>query len=341
LTARDGVSSTSRDFTLTVQNQNDIPEIDTIPTLLMLEDVIDAEVTISGDLISDQDGDDLTYELEYLTGSDYGLLPSWLSFDASSLKISGTADQTEVGSHTLRLTARDGVSSTSRDFTLTVQNQNQKFTFDESSTVVVTDKVEQQIVASSKAVSVSGAAVVIEDLDFNYDNFRAGQLQQQDFLSPSLEIPLTKYFTSLSDVEIGEVGVRVLEIEEPDTQPVNIRDSNEFELKLTFNAKVSPNNGIFEISTYPDARGVDARAWLIQSGGSIANIRRDIQNDTLIYNQESMSLTINFLALIDEFNEASRVPISKQDYYMIIEGLPFSSVSGDDFDTIEALVTLV
>ena len=49
----------------------------------------------------------------------------------------------------------------------------------------------------------------------------------------------------------------------------------------------------------------------------------------------------NVLVLIDEFNEASRVPISKQDYYMIIEGLPFSSVSGDDFDTIEALVTLV
>jgi len=190
-------------------------------------------------------------------------------------------------------------------------------------------------------MSVSGSAIVIEDLDFDYDNFRAGQLQQQDFLSPSLEIPLTKNFISHSDVEFGEVAVRVLEIEDPDTQPINIRDSNEFELKLTFNAKVSSNNGIFEISTYPDERGVDARAWLIQSDGEIANIRRDIQNDTLIYNQESMSLTINFLALIDEFNQASRVPISKQDYYMIIEGLPFNSVSGDNFDTIEALVTLV
>lgn len=156
-----------------------------------------------------------------------------------------------------------------------------------------------------------------------------------------LVLPLEKKFVSTDDYDFGEIKIRVLEIEDPTTQENDILDSNEFELRLTFNAEMRTESGIFEIQTYPDNRGVDARAYLIEAGGSIAQIKREITNETIIYDQTNGNLTINFLDLIDDFSRASQIPLNKEDYYMIVEGLPLSTIADDSYDTIEAIVALI
>ena len=72
---------------------------------------------------ADVDADDsLSYSATLADGS---ALPSWLSFDASTRTFSGTPENADVGSVTVRVTATDGSSATvSDDFVLAVANTN-------------------------------------------------------------------------------------------------------------------------------------------------------------------------------------------------------------------------
>ena len=190
-------------------------------------------------------------------------------------------------------------------------------------------------------MSISNSKINLDNLDFNFDNFQAGQRQSDSFISPSIQFPLTKKINSSSNIDFGEIKVRVLEIESAETQALNVLDSNEFELRLTFNAQISQEQDVFQIEAYPDERNVDARAWLIADGSSIANIARNIENNTLIYDQEEQTLTVNFLDLLDEFSSASRFPLVRDEYYMILEGIPLSDGLGNEIDTVEAIVSLI
>ncbi|WP_455378084.1 putative Ig domain-containing protein [Petrachloros mirabilis] len=65
-------------------------------------------------------GDSLTYSASLADGT---ALPLWLTFDVATQTFSGTPDDAQVGSLTLRVTATDsGNLSASEDFTLTVTN---------------------------------------------------------------------------------------------------------------------------------------------------------------------------------------------------------------------------
>ena len=229
----------------------------------------------------------------------------------------------------------------SKELIVEIAEINETFMIDVNSQAELVDYSELQSQSTFINLLAADKKLVLDDLQFDYENFRAGQLGNENFISPSLLIPLEQNFVSASDYKIGEIKIRVLEIEDPINQDNNVLDSNEFELRLTFNAEILIENGMYEIGTYPDERGVDARAYLIEAGGSIAQIKRNISNETLIYNQTNKSLTINFLDLIDDFSRASQIPLNKDDYYMIVEGLPLSLSSGEQVDTIEAVVTLI
>ena len=67
---------------------------------------------------ADPDGDALSYDLELANGD---ALPSWLSFDAASRKLSGTPSHADAGTLALRVTATDPDGATSnQSFNLTV-----------------------------------------------------------------------------------------------------------------------------------------------------------------------------------------------------------------------------
>ena len=62
------------------------------------------------------DGDVLTYSTS--------TLPSWLIFDASTGRFSGTPDNNDIGGYDIVVTASDGSLSTSDTFTITVNDVN-------------------------------------------------------------------------------------------------------------------------------------------------------------------------------------------------------------------------
>ena len=65
----------------------------------------------------DADGDPLTYTA---TLADGGALPSWLSFDASTLTFSGTPSPSDFGHHRVKVIASDGQAQASAEFRLKV-----------------------------------------------------------------------------------------------------------------------------------------------------------------------------------------------------------------------------
>ena len=77
--------------------------------------------TIPDTTFSDVDGDTLTYTT---TLSDGSVLPSWLTFNATTLTFSGTPLNADVGAVDIIITASDGSLSASDTFTLTVINTN-------------------------------------------------------------------------------------------------------------------------------------------------------------------------------------------------------------------------
>ncbi|MBW4489831.1 MAG: cadherin-like domain-containing protein [Trichocoleus desertorum ATA4-8-CV12] len=75
--------------------------------------------TIPADTFSDVDGDALTYTARLATGE---VLPTWLSFDGTTL--SGTPTNDEVGNLNIQVTASDGELSVSNLFNLAIANTN-------------------------------------------------------------------------------------------------------------------------------------------------------------------------------------------------------------------------
>jgi Ca2+-binding RTX toxin-like protein len=125
VTATDqGSLSASTGFALTIQNVNDAPTV--VNPLADQTEQEDAPFTIQvpANTFADEDvGDQLTYRAS-LTGGD--TLPSWLSFDATTKTFSGTPDDAQVGTVSLKVTATDsGNLSVADTFDLTVTNVNE------------------------------------------------------------------------------------------------------------------------------------------------------------------------------------------------------------------------
>jgi hypothetical protein len=104
----------SLEFTISVINVNDNPVWITVSDTTITEDTF-FDITVSA---TDIDGDPLTYSSQNL-----GSTP-WLSFDSSTRRLSGLADQADVGTHVITLNVFDGTLTVPLSFTITVTNVN-------------------------------------------------------------------------------------------------------------------------------------------------------------------------------------------------------------------------
>ena len=122
VTASDGTATVSDDFVITVNNVNDAPiVVSPIPNLSIAEKTPFA-FTLPGNTFYDADADTLTYTATQGNGA---ALPGWLSFDAATRTFSGTPDNSQIGSLTLKVTATDpSNTSASNQFNLIVTNVN-------------------------------------------------------------------------------------------------------------------------------------------------------------------------------------------------------------------------
>ena len=200
----------------------------------------------------------------------------------------------------------------------------------------------------------SDNAMLIDDylylgeLNFDFDNFNAGKKGEDGFISPTLTFELDKYFATNDTVELGEVKIRVFDIVAAEGFDVRQKDNTagnqtgEREFNLSFNVSANSTNGIYSLDNYPSGEIYAMAYYITQSGLKIrSSIKSDIENETIVYDQQEKRLEINFLDLIDEFSVAQYLPLDRQDYYMIIEGIPLQSSDEMDVLSIEATVSLI
>jgi len=109
-----GEASASDLFLLTVNNTNDPPIL-----IMQIADVnAEAKVAFSyifpeGTFVDDDPGDQITYSAEALLFG--GGLPTWLSFDGSMRKFTGTPASGDVGTYNIVVTATDNSMITTTD----------------------------------------------------------------------------------------------------------------------------------------------------------------------------------------------------------------------------------
>jgi len=122
ITATDpSTESVYTDFTLNVVVDNDPPEVTSpVPNLESNEDVF-FQHNFDVNTFTDPDNDLLSYSIE-LQGGDP--LPTWLTFESTDFKLTGTPLQSDVGTYTIVLSAADEFSEVSDEFVLTVVNVN-------------------------------------------------------------------------------------------------------------------------------------------------------------------------------------------------------------------------
>ncbi len=112
-----GGLSAQVDFTISVTNVNEVPMLVTTIDDMSADEDAAFELSLPDGMFSDEDGDELEISL---TG-----LPSGLSFDAATNKISGTPLQAGVGVNTVTVTATDPSDASASDsFDLTIINVN-------------------------------------------------------------------------------------------------------------------------------------------------------------------------------------------------------------------------
>ena len=117
----DGFLSTLRTFDLVVDPVNDLPVLAApLSDRFVIEDK-PFSFKLQNNLVTDVDGDTLTYTLKMSDGS---VAPIWINFDAATMLVSGTPALNYFGTTQLRLIISDGTATISDDFAFTVTNVN-------------------------------------------------------------------------------------------------------------------------------------------------------------------------------------------------------------------------
>jgi len=124
VTASDGQGGTaSDDFTLTLSQPNDEPTVSHALPAQFATEVQPFSFILPADTFADADGDVLVLSASL---ADSSPLPAWLSFDPATGHFSGTPDNADVGSLSIRVSANDGAGgSVAATFSLTVADVNQ------------------------------------------------------------------------------------------------------------------------------------------------------------------------------------------------------------------------
>ena len=115
VTASDGTNSATQTITVNVTNVNEtnVNKAPTFTSSAVTSAKVGFEYTYTAVATDDDDGDTVT-----LSGT---TIPSWLSFNTSTGKLTGTPGIDDVGSHSVVLTATDSNSATAtQSFTITV-----------------------------------------------------------------------------------------------------------------------------------------------------------------------------------------------------------------------------
>jgi VCBS repeat-containing protein len=123
VTASDGTATVSDTFNINVSNTNDAPVVaNAIANQSATEDQA-FSFQLASDTFADVDqGDTLTYTATLPDGS---ALPSWLRFDAATRTFSGTPENDDVGTISVKVMATDGSNaSVSETFDIAVANTN-------------------------------------------------------------------------------------------------------------------------------------------------------------------------------------------------------------------------
>ncbi|MFM2642877.1 VCBS domain-containing protein [Vibrio chagasii] len=119
VTTIDGTPSTIK---VTINGTNDAPILNVQEQSFNDDNHQSIDMTLPANLFIDPEGDAITYSLEMVTTSGASSLPSWLTFDPSTLKLTGTPPPEVSGDFDIRVTATDshGVSN-HEDFHIAVQ----------------------------------------------------------------------------------------------------------------------------------------------------------------------------------------------------------------------------
>ena len=146
-TTDSGDLATSQSFSVTINDVNEAPTVANVVADQSINEDSALSFTVPSNSFNDVDaGDTLTYTATLEDGS---ALPTWLTFDATTLTFSGTPLNADVGVINVTVTASDGSLSATDTFALTVVNTN-----DDPTAVSL----------SASAIDENGDGVVVGDL---------------------------------------------------------------------------------------------------------------------------------------------------------------------------------
>lgn len=145
----DGQVTSEQSYSIQLSDTNDAPELTgTIDDQTTAEESV-FSYTLPANAFSDDDGDSLTYSASLANGDP---LPAWLTFDAGTRTFSGTPDDPDVGSLSVKISVTDGMETTDVFWSVTVTAVN-------DGPEPVSDTSTDQ--ASVEGSAVTGAASVL------------------------------------------------------------------------------------------------------------------------------------------------------------------------------------
>ncbi|POE02606.1 putative Ig domain-containing protein [Pectobacterium odoriferum] len=155
VTANDDASSTATSILTLTASNNASPIVSGTIAAQSIAQGDTLNVTLPAGTFTDPDGDTLTLSATLADGTP---LPSWLSFNPATGTFTGTPDNGDVGSLTIKVTATDGSNaSVSTTFGLTVTNVNDA--------PVVSGTVPPQSVAQDSGLNFTLPSGLFTDVD--------------------------------------------------------------------------------------------------------------------------------------------------------------------------------
>ncbi|WP_448218733.1 VCBS domain-containing protein [Endozoicomonas sp. 2B-B] len=105
----DGQLTSQQNYAIQLSDTNDAPELVGSLNNQTVAEASAFSYTIPANAFSDDDGDILTYSASLANGNP---LPAWLTFDAATRTFSGTPDDPDVGSLSVKISVSDGSDTT-------------------------------------------------------------------------------------------------------------------------------------------------------------------------------------------------------------------------------------
>ena len=197
VTATDTAGTSAADvFTLTVNNVNDNPVLANALGDLSTDEDAPFSFTVPSNTFFDDDfihGDSLSLSAVLADGS---ILPTWLSFDATTGTFTGTPDNWDVGNYDIRITATDTAgTSVTDDLTLTVHNTNDA--------PVPANAIADQLATEGTAFALALAGNTFTD----DDSIHGDTLTYEATLTDGTALPAWLSFDASTQTFLGQASI--------------------------------------------------------------------------------------------------------------------------------------